>query len=46
MSAEKGTSYRLELLADSGAVKATRLVSLLDETLQLTAILKKVRARS
>jgi len=44
------TSYWLELLADSGAVKATKLASLLDETSQLTAILtaiaKKVRARS
>ena len=43
------TSYWLELLADSGAVKATKLASLLDETSQLTAILtaiaKKVRAR-
>ena len=44
------TSYWLELLADSGAVKASKLASLLDETSQLTAILtsiaKKVRARS
>jgi four helix bundle protein len=44
------TSYWLELLADSGAVKATKLASLLDETSQLTAILtsiaKKVRGRS
>jgi four helix bundle protein len=43
------TSYWLELLSDSGAVKATKLASLLDETSQLTAILtaiaKKVRAR-
>ena len=43
------TAYWLELLADSGAVKATKLASLLDETSQLTAILtaiaKKVRAR-
>jgi four helix bundle protein len=43
------TSYWLELLADSGAVNATKLASLLDETSQLTAILtaiaKKVRAR-
>jgi four helix bundle protein len=44
------TSYWLELLAESGAVKPTKLASLLDETSQLTAILttitKKVRARS
>jgi four helix bundle protein len=44
------TSYWLELLADSGAVKASKLASLLGETSQLTAILtsiaKKVRARS
>src|SRR6478672_7703280 len=43
------TSYWLELLADSGAVKASKLSALLDETSQLTAILtaisKKVRAR-
>jgi four helix bundle protein len=42
------TSYWLELLTESGAVKATKLASLLDETSQLTAILtaisKKVRA--
>jgi hypothetical protein len=40
----------LELLADSGAIKARKLASLLDETSPLTAILtaiaKKVRARS
>src|ERR1700731_119057 len=43
------TSYWPELLADSGAVTATKLASLLDETSQLTAILtaiaKKVRSR-
>lgn len=43
------TAYWLELLVDSGAVKAAKLASLLDETSQLTAILttiaKKVRAR-
>src|ERR1700730_15461538 len=43
------TAYWLELLVDSGAVKAAQLASLLDETAQLTAILttiaKKVRAR-
>jgi hypothetical protein len=40
---------RGRLLAESGAVKPTKLASLLDETSQLTAILtaitKKVRAR-
>jgi four helix bundle protein len=44
------TSYWLELLSESGVVKATKLAALLDETSQLTAILtaisKKVRARS
>jgi four helix bundle protein len=44
------TSYWLELLADSGAVRPMKLAALLDETSQLTAILtsiaKKVRARS
>jgi four helix bundle protein len=44
------TSYWLELLTESGAVKATKLASLLDETSELTAIFttisKKVRARS
>ena len=43
------TSYWLELLTESGAVKATKLAPLLDETSQLTAILtsivKQVRAR-
>jgi len=43
------TSYWLELLAESGAVKASKLSALLDETSQLTAILtailKKVRDR-
>jgi four helix bundle protein len=43
------TAYWLELLVDSGAVKAAKLASLLDETSQLTAIMttiaKKVRAR-
>jgi four helix bundle protein len=43
-------SYWLELLVESGAVKATKLAPLLDETSQLTAILtaivKKVRARA
>jgi four helix bundle protein len=43
------TGYWLELLADSGAVSAKKLVLLLDETSQLTAILtsiaKKIRAR-
>jgi four helix bundle protein len=43
------TSYWLELLTDSGAVKAAKLSALLDETSQLIAILtaisKKVRAR-
>jgi hypothetical protein len=42
--------YWLDLLAVSGAVKATKLASLLDETSQLiairTAIAKKVCARS
>jgi four helix bundle protein len=44
------TSYWFELLTESGAVKSTKLASLLDETSQLTAILtticKKVRGRS
>jgi len=44
------TSYWLELLRDSGAVKAGKLSALLDETSQLTAILtaisKKVRGRT
>jgi four helix bundle protein len=44
------TSYWLELLTESGAVKATKFAALLDETSQLTAILtaivKKLRARS
>ena len=44
------TSYWLELLSESGVVKATKLAALLDETSQLTAILtaisKKVRART
>ena len=44
------TSYWLELLADSGAVKPSKLAALLDETSQLiailTAIAKKVRART
>ena len=44
------TSYWLELLGESGAVKVTKLAALLDETSQLTAILtaivKKVRTRS
>jgi four helix bundle protein len=43
------TSYWLELLVESDAVKAAKLTPLLDETSQLTAILtaivKKVRAR-
>jgi four helix bundle protein len=43
------TSYWLELLADSGAVKGSKLAALLDETSQLIAILtaisKKVRGR-
>jgi four helix bundle protein len=44
------TAYWLELLADSGAVKAVKLSALLDETSQITAILttisKKVRNRT
>jgi hypothetical protein len=44
------TSYWLEVLVESGAVKGAKLAPLLDETSQLTAILtviaKKVRSRS
>jgi four helix bundle protein len=43
------TSYWLELLGDSGTIRLQRLMLLIDETSQLTAILtsisKKVRAR-
>jgi four helix bundle protein len=44
------TSYWLELLGDSGTIRAQRLALLSDETSQLiaifTSIAKKVRARS
>jgi four helix bundle protein len=43
------TAYWLELLCDSGAIKAAKLAPLIDETSQLTAIMttiaKKVRSR-
>ena len=40
------TKYWLELLADSGPVSVTKIAELLDETLQLIAMLTTIEKRS
>src|SRR5215471_6015033 len=40
------TEYWLELLVDSGSVRASKMLSLLDETRQLNAILTAISKRS
>jgi four helix bundle protein len=42
----QGTEYWLELLADSGCVRAKQMSNLLDETRQLIAILTTIAKRS